>query len=193
MSAFERLSGTGDLDLFPGCNRWPRCVGRRRMAPTNKDPGTVPDTPGATLNRFRSAARTLSCAIADPRQGFAEKLFAEHRDALQRCFYRRIVQRITAGYQACITPGAAFAEKVAVDVNQTLSWLQHKIVFDHRPLGEVAAEFNRYASIPVEIEGEELRALPVSGMFDAGDTDATLQAMPAEVQRDRHVGHVHFL
>jgi transmembrane sensor len=91
------------------------------------------------------------------------------------------VQRIPAGYQTRITPGAAVAQRVAVDVEQTLSWLQHKIAFDHRPLGEVAAEFNRYASIPVEIGDEELRALPVSGMFDAGDTEsfaAFLQTLP---------------
>jgi ferric-dicitrate binding protein FerR (iron transport regulator) len=39
-------------------------------------------------------------------------------------------------------------------------------------LGEVAAEFNRYGAIPVEIEDDELRALPVGGMFDAGDTES---------------------
>ncbi len=42
----------------------------------------------------------------------------------------------------------------------------------YRPLGEVAAEFNRYGRIPVEIEDATLRTLPVSGMFDAGDTDS---------------------
>jgi transmembrane sensor len=51
----------------------------------------------------------------------------------------------------------------------------------------VAAEFNRYGSIPVEIDDEELRVLPVSGMFDAGDTEsfvAFLQRLPgAKVER----------
>ena len=36
----------------------------------------------------------------------------------------------------------------------------------------MAAEFNRYGKIPVEIEDAELRALPVSGMFDAADTES---------------------
>jgi transmembrane sensor len=91
------------------------------------------------------------------------------------------VQRVTAGYQVSIDAGGVTAQPVPVDLNQTLGWLQHKIVFDHQPLGEVAAEFNRYASIPVEVEDATLRALPVSGMFDADDTEsfiAFLRTLP---------------
>ncbi len=91
------------------------------------------------------------------------------------------VQRVTAGYQVHIDGGILSAQPVPVDLDQTLGWVQHKIVFDHRPLGEVTAEFNRYGSIPVEVEDEALRTLLVSGMFDANDTDsfvAFLQTLP---------------
>ena len=91
------------------------------------------------------------------------------------------VQRVTAGYQLRIDAGAAPSQPVAVDLDQALGWVQHKIVFEHRPLGEVAAEFNRYGKIPVEIGDAALRALPVSGMFDAADTEsfvAFLQTLP---------------
>jgi transmembrane sensor len=91
------------------------------------------------------------------------------------------VRRVTAGYQVRIDAGVMSTQPVPVDLSQTLGWVQHKIVFEHRPLGEVAAEFNRYGSIPVEIEDAELRALPVSGMFDADDTEsfvAFLQTLP---------------
>jgi transmembrane sensor len=91
------------------------------------------------------------------------------------------VQRVTAGYQLRIDAGAPPAQPVPVDLNQALGWVQHKIVFEHRPLGEVATEFNRYGRIPVEIEDAALRALPVSGMFDAADTEsfvAFLQTLP---------------
>jgi transmembrane sensor len=91
------------------------------------------------------------------------------------------VQRVSAGFQVRIDEGSPPAQPVPVDVGQALAWAEHKIVFKHRPLGEVASEFNRYGSIPVDIEDPELRALPVSGMFDAGDTDsfvAFLQTLP---------------
>jgi transmembrane sensor len=91
------------------------------------------------------------------------------------------VQRVTAGYQLRVDAGILSAQPVPVDLNQTLGWLQHQIVFEHRPLGDVAAEFNRYGSIPVEIEDAALRALPVSGMFDADDIESFvvfLQTLP---------------
>jgi transmembrane sensor len=97
------------------------------------------------------------------------------------------VQRVTAGYQVRIDRAGVSAQPLPADVDQTLGWAEHKIVFEHRPLGEVAAEFNRYGSIPVEIEDADLRALPVSGMFDAGDTEsfiAFLKTLPgARVER----------
>jgi hypothetical protein len=85
-------------------------------------------------------------------------------------------QRLRAGCQARSAPGAASAPPpISVDLDETLAWVQHKIVFEHRPLGEVAAEFNRHGKIPVEINDEELRGLPVTGMFEAGDNAGTNQ------------------
>jgi len=91
------------------------------------------------------------------------------------------VIRVTTGYGIRIDSETTSPEPVAVNLDQALAWSQHKIVFEHRPLGEVAAEFNRYGIIPVEIDDEALRVLPVSGMFDAGDTEsfvAFLQRLP---------------
>ena len=95
-------------------------------------------------------------------------------------------QRVGAGYQLRIDAGRASAQPMPVDVSQTLAWLHHKIVFEQRPLGEVAEEFNRYARIPVVIEDATLRALPISGVVDAYDTDsfmtflATLEGVRVE-------------
>jgi transmembrane sensor len=81
-------------------------------------------------------------------------------------------QRVRAGYQLRIDAGEASAQPMPVNVSQALAWLHHKIVFEQRPLGEVAEEFNRYARIPVVIEDATLRALPISGVVDAYDTDS---------------------
>jgi transmembrane sensor len=45
-------------------------------------------------------------------------------------------------------------------------------VFQRRPLGEVADEFNRYNAIPFIIDDPGLRRLPISGAFEAEDTDS---------------------
>jgi transmembrane sensor len=57
-------------------------------------------------------------------------------------------------------------------VRQAVAWQQRKIAFEQRPLGEVADEFNRYSTIPIEIDDAALRALPISGVFDAYDIDS---------------------
>jgi transmembrane sensor len=59
-----------------------------------------------------------------------------------------------------------------VDVRAAVAWLQRQIVFQDEPLGQVAAEFNRYGPITVEIDDESLRVLPISGIVDAYDTDS---------------------
>jgi len=81
-------------------------------------------------------------------------------------------QRVNAGYQLRVDAGVMSAQPIAVDLHQTLAWLQYKIAFERRPLGEVADEFNRYGKIPLEIDDAALRALPVSGVFDANDIDS---------------------
>jgi transmembrane sensor len=64
------------------------------------------------------------------------------------------------------------AQPIPVDVQQAVAWQHSKIAFERRPLGEVADEFNRYGSIPIEIDDAALRALPISGTFDAHDVDS---------------------
>ena len=59
-----------------------------------------------------------------------------------------------------------------VDARAAVAWLQRQIAFQDEPLGEVAAEFNRYGPVTVEIDDESLRALPISGIVDAYDTDS---------------------
>ena len=82
--------------------------------------------------------------------------------------------RVNAGYQVLVDTDGVSAQPIPVDVQHTVAWLQGKIAFEQRPLGEVADEFNRYGSIPIEIDDAALRALPISGVFDANDIDSFL-------------------
>ena len=59
-----------------------------------------------------------------------------------------------------------------VDARGVTAWLQRRIVFDNEPLANVAIEFNRYLSVPIEIDGPELRRLRVSGVFACDDAEA---------------------
>jgi transmembrane sensor len=77
---------------------------------------------------------------------------------------------LDAGYQVEVTDVIGAARRV--DARQAVAWLHRQIAFDSRPLGDVAAEFNRYGTVQLEIDDPRLRALPISGVFDAYDADS---------------------
>jgi len=52
------------------------------------------------------------------------------------------------------------------------AWTQRKLIFENRPLGEVAAEFNRYNRQSIDIRSPELRSQEVTGVFQANDPDS---------------------
>ena len=80
--------------------------------------------------------------------------------------------RVAAGYRVRIDGGELPAQSERVDTEAAVAWLQHKIAFESQPLGEVADEFNRYAAVQFVIKDADLRALRVSGVFNAYDTNS---------------------
>jgi transmembrane sensor len=56
-----------------------------------------------------------------------------------------------------------------VNLAEVTAWTQHQLVFHHRPLGEVADEFNRYNLGRIEIRSPSLREQEVTGTFRSND------------------------
>jgi transmembrane sensor len=83
---------------------------------------------------------------------------------------RRSVQ-LGADQQIRVAEGQWPVAPETVDAQRTTAWLHRQIVFDQEPLERVAAEFNRYATKPVEIATPELGNLHISGVFATDDTD----------------------
>lgn len=79
--------------------------------------------------------------------------------------------RVERAQQVLIQDGVIPVTASPANINQAEAWMQRRIVFDRRPLGQVAAEFNRYTPTPFVIDGE-LRQLPVSGMFHTDDPES---------------------
>jgi transmembrane sensor len=79
---------------------------------------------------------------------------------------------LNAGQQIGVDAGGHWGEPVSVDTKVAVAWLRHEIVAQNRPLGEVAAEFNRYGRVQIVIDDPALKMLRISGHFDAYDTDS---------------------
>ena len=80
--------------------------------------------------------------------------------------------RVSAGEQLRVRAGLLAASPTRVDVQRSTAWLRRELAFEQQPLAAVAAEFNRYGALPIEIETPALRTLRVSGVFAADDTDS---------------------
>jgi transmembrane sensor len=79
---------------------------------------------------------------------------------------------VGAGQQLQVDDHSRPASPMGANVQMTVAWVQHQIAFDQRPLGDVAAEFNRYGSVPIVVESERLRSVAISGIFSEYDTES---------------------
>lgn len=69
----------------------------------------------------------------------------------------------------------------------TTAWVQRRLMFERRPLSEVAEEFNRYNRRRIEIDSPELRRKEVTGVFEANDPEsfiAFLSKIPGAAVRE---------
>ena len=80
---------------------------------------------------------------------------------------------LSAGEGVTVSPRTK-PHATAANLATAIAWTQRRLVFEHRPLGEVAAEFNRYNRQEIQIEGVELRSQEVTGVFQANDPNSFL-------------------
>lgn len=68
--------------------------------------------------------------------------------------------------------GTLIAEKSAAELNAELGWRQGLLIFDQMDLEAVAAEFNRYNRVKIEIGDANAAAIRIGGSFQAENVDA---------------------
>src|SRR5262249_4883087 len=98
-----------------------------------------------------------------------------------------------AGQQVRITDGQPPGPATPADVQRSTAWLHRQIAFEREPLALVAAEFNRYGAVPIDIETPALGTLQITGIFSVDDTETfldflrtfhgvTIQATPTRIR-----------
>lgn len=65
----------------------------------------------------------------------------------------------------------------SVDVAAATSWTSGRLIFQAAPLEEAVAEVNRYNRVRIVLDVGDLAKSPVSGAFNAGDTEAFVSSM----------------
>jgi transmembrane sensor len=94
---------------------------------------------------------------------------------------------LEANDRVLVTPAGIGTPQRGVNVAASVAWTQRQLMFEHRPLSEVAEEFNRYNKDQIEIDSAELKHQEVTGVFDAKDPAsfvAFLSSVPGVEIRD---------
>ena len=91
------------------------------------------------------------------------------------------------------TAGPGMAQRIArVEVEHELRWLEGYVEFDDEPLERAVAEINRYTDKLIVLDGGEVGALRVSGVFRTGDSqrfvDTVREVLPIDVQPTQRGG-----
>jgi transmembrane sensor len=101
---------------------------------------------------------------------------------------------LAASDRVVITPSGPGAPQRGINVAAAIAWTHRELIFEHRPLGEVAEEFNRYNRNRIEIDSVELQRQEVTGVFQAKDPASFvsfLSTIPGvEIRDGRNGSHV---
>ena len=97
-------------------------------------------------------------------------------------------RKLKPGQQLIASATAATLVEQAANLEKTDAWRHGKIMLVDDPLPIAVARINRYSRIRLTVaDDQRLKALGVSGVFNAGDTDAFVEALeayfPVQAQR----------
>jgi transmembrane sensor len=101
------------------------------------------------------------------------------------------VPMLVAGDRLVVSHAGTATITHGVNVVATLAWTRNQLVFDRRPLGEIAEELNRYNRGRIVIESASLRAEEVTGTFQSDNPAAFVEFLsniPGVVVRDDGAG-----
>ncbi len=76
---------------------------------------------------------------------------------------------LTAGDRLTVDASGNPTLEHGTNLDTAIAWTRHQLIFEHRPLGEIAAEFNRYNRARITIESASLGAQEVTGVFQSND------------------------
>jgi transmembrane sensor len=96
-------------------------------------------------------------------------------DSLRPPYQKQAAPRIVAADERVIVTASGMGAPERIEnVAPVTAWTQRRLIFDNRPIGEVAEEFNRYNRLQVVIGDPELRRQEITGVFDANDPESFL-------------------
>jgi transmembrane sensor len=88
----------------------------------------------------------------------------------------KVIASLPEGKQVTFS-GNEISPVTAANLQRGKAWLNQRMIFQDRPLAEVIAELNRYRSGQIIIMNNDIKTLPVTGVFATDDTNIALQTI----------------
>jgi transmembrane sensor len=85
-----------------------------------------------------------------------------------------LAPRLNAGEEARVGMDGHVVKRAVSDVAKLAAWQAPRLVFEDERLDDIAAEFNRWNRIQIEIREQEIAARLYSGAFNADDPDSLI-------------------
>ena len=87
--------------------------------------------------------------------------------------------KLEPGQQLLAVRDNALRIDAAPNIEKTTAWRQGKVFLEEDILSVAVARMNRYSRISLVVADDSLNVLEVGGIFNAGDTDAFIEALEA--------------
>ncbi|MCQ9156943.1 FecR family protein [Acidomonas methanolica] len=127
-----------------------------------------------TVRAGSGQTEAVGTAYAVRRDGSATLVTVKDGTVLVRVGVGR--QQVGAGQAVRYRDGIISAPQ-AVETANMFSWTRGKLIFNRKPLAQIATELERYRHGRVIVMSDRLKALEVSGVFDIDDNQALLAAL----------------
>jgi transmembrane sensor len=84
---------------------------------------------------------------------------------------------VGASERAHVERGGRLSVHAVSDVSDAVAWRERRLVFRQETLEHIVAEFNRYNSRQIRLEGANVTSRVFTGVFDADDPDSLAQVL----------------
>jgi transmembrane sensor len=84
---------------------------------------------------------------------------------------------VGASEQARVERGGLLSVRAVSDVSDVVAWRERRLVFRQETLEHIVAEFNRYNSRQIRLDGANVTSRVFTGVFDADDPDSLAQVL----------------
>lgn len=164
------------------------------VAPNKRRPFTVYAGKGAvtavgTAFSVRLRGALIDVLVAKGRVALSTGVRAPAKDAVTpRTAPAKPLIEISKGENAVFEDKIEHLDRIPpAALDRRLSWRDGILEFSGEKLADVVSDVSRYTNTHIEIDGEALRDLPVTGYLKVGQVDAMFEALAvmADVQVDR--------